>query len=495
LTAEKLADLEHQAVAQGEARAALRAVATRLVLRPDHADATVRLDAAPIDPGAPLELSAPAVLSLEGFGRIEVTPGGERLPALREALDKATTALEQGLARLGAADLAIARRRLAARERHDATAEAARRRLAELLETSGHADIAALEAAAVTVRTRLATLADVALPAGLDEGHLAASRKESAEELAAARARLVTLVDARKTAAGLVAELTKTAEQRAFTEARIAAEIARDEDVLAIERERQSDEELAAALASALAAVDEAAEAAARLERELARNAPEAAKVEAEQAARRLAQLEEEARDFDRKTDRLEAEIRGAGGRGISERKASLAGELELAQRRHAHLLAEAEAWRLLDTTLTTIDRARQDALVAPLEGRMRPYLHQLLGDAALGFEPEKLQLDRLERAGTSEPFGQLSVGTREQLAVIVRLAIGDLLAETTGESPPLILDDALVYADALRLARMKAILEAAAQRQQIIILTCRKEDYLGLDARYLTLDDCRTTK
>jgi hypothetical protein len=38
----------------------------------------------------------------------------------------------------------------------------------------------------------------------------------------------------------------------------------------------------------------------------------------------------------------------------------------------------------------------------------------------------------------------------------------------------------------------MKTILEAAAERQQIIILTCRKEDYLGLDARYLTLEDCR---
>jgi uncharacterized protein YhaN len=320
-----------------------------------------------------------------------------------------------------------------------------------------------------------------------------AARKESDAALAAARARLATLGEAREAAACHVAKLTKTAEQRAFAEARIAAEIARDEDALAIERERQSDDELAAALESALAAVDEATEAAARLERELARTAPDAARLEAEQAERRLAQLEQELQDFDRKADRLEAEIRGAGGRGIGERKATLAGELELAERRHAQLREEAEAWRLLDATLTTIDRNRQDALVAPLEARVRPYLRQLMGDAGIGLEPEKLQLDRLERAGTIEPFHQLSVGTREQLAVIVRLAIGDLLAETTGESPPLILDDALVYADALRLGRMKAILETAARHQQIIVLTCRKEDYLGLDARYLTLDDCRT--
>lgn len=493
VTADTLAELERQAGDLGEMRAALRAVATRLVLRPDRSDARVSLDEAPVDPGKALELTVPAVLLLDGFGRIEVTPGGAQLPALHAALHEAETALQAGLAALGAADLATVRRRLAAKERQASDAAAARQRLAELLGASGHADPAALELAVATARTRLAALAHVALPAGADEATTAAAKAQSDADMAAARARLASLGEEREAAAQRVTEFGKAAEHRAFAEARIAAEIARDADTLAIERERLSDAGLAAALARARAAVDDAAETAARLERELARIAPDTAAREAEQAARRLAQLEEEARDFDRKADRLEAEIRGAGGRGIGDKKAELTGRLELARRLHDRRLAEAEAWRLLDATLTATDRARQDALVAPLEARVRPYLQQLLGDAGLGFEPAGLQLDRLERAGNSEPFQHLSIGTREQLAVLVRLAIGDLLAETTGESPPLILDDALVYADAIRLARMKTILETAAERQQIIILTCRKEDYLGLDARWLTLEDCRS--
>ncbi|MEZ5860499.1 MAG: hypothetical protein R3D28_16245 [Geminicoccaceae bacterium] len=118
--------------------------------------------------------------------------------------------------------------------------------------------------------------------------------------------------------------------------------------------------------------------------------------------------------------------------------------------------------------------------------------MRQLMGEAVAAFAPESLRLETLRRSAASEPFSSLSVGTREQLAILVRLAIGDLLVETRGQSPPLILDDALVYADAVRLARMKTILQQAAARQQILVLTCRKEDYLGLDARYLRLEDCR---
>jgi energy-coupling factor transporter ATP-binding protein EcfA2 len=470
----------------------LRAVATRLVLVPERPGATVRRDGAPIDTGAPIELTAPAVLELEGFGRLEVTPGGEKLGALREALRQGEAQLAARLAELGAPSIAEARRRLAAREERVRAAAAARQRLADRLAATGMEDPAALEAALARARARLAGLDDVQPPADADEAALDAAAAEVATALEAARERHASLAARRADALARESELVKAAEQRAFTEARIEAEIARLLEQLAIEREALGDEALAERLAEVEASSDALVEAVARIERELARAAPEAAKREAEQAERRLAQLVEEGRNHDREAEALAAELKGAGGRGIGDQKAAVQGQLELAQRRHAHLLAEAQAWRLLHDTMEAVDRARQDALVEPLENRIAPYLRQLMGNAALGLAAESLQLDVLERGAVAEPFKSLSVGTREQLAVLVRLAIGDLLCETMGECPPLILDDALVYADAVRLARMKTILEAAAERQQIIILTCRKEDYLGLDARYLTLEDCR---
>jgi hypothetical protein len=494
LTPALLAKLEKQETGLGEARAALRAVATRLVLVPERPGATVRRDGAPLDTSAPIELTAPAVLELDGFGRVEVTPGGEKLAALREALRQGEAQLAAKLAELGAPSIAEARRRLAAREERVRAAAAARQRLADRLAATGSEDMAALEAALARARARLGGLDDVQPFTDADEAALDAAAADVATALEAARARHASLAERRADALAREVDLAKAAEQRAFTEARIEGEIARLLDQLAVERDALGDAALAERLAEVEASADALVEAVARIERELARAAPEAAKREAEQAERRLAQLVEESRNHDREAEALAAELKGAGGRGIGDQKAAVQGQLELAQRRHARLLAEAQAWRFLHDTMEAVDRARQDALVEPLENRIAPYLRQLMGNAALGLAAESLQLDVLQRAGASEPFRSLSVGTREQLAVLVRLAIGDLLCETMGECPPLILDDALVYADAVRLARMKTILEAAAERQQIIILTCRKEDYLGLEARYLTLEDCRTS-
>jgi uncharacterized protein YhaN len=43
------------------------------------------------------------------------------------------------------------------------------------------------------------------------------------------------------------------------------------------------------------------------------------------------------------------------------------------------------------------------------------------------------------------------------------------------------VLDDALVYSDARRFAQMKEVLQEVAADVQILILTCRKSDYLDL--------------
>jgi DNA repair exonuclease SbcCD ATPase subunit len=493
LTPETLAELEAMATSLGENRAALRAVATRLVLRPERADAKVTLDGTPLDPAQPLELTAPAVLVIEGFGRIEVTPGGERLAALHRRIGDQEQALAAGLRAVRAADLATARRRSAAKETHGREAAAARQRLADHLAACGMVDQSALEAAGARARTRLAALDGVVPAEGRDEAALEAALESAERAVNAARSCVAETAERCRAAAADEAALAKATEQQSFAETRLAIEIASCEEKRAIETDELSDQTLEQRLAAAQLDADRAATEAAMLERELARADPDHAATAAEQAARRLQQLEEEARKLEREVHDLEAELRGRGAKGVGDRKAELEGSLERTERRHLRVLAEAEAWRLLDDTLESVDRARQDALVAPLEARVRPYLRQLLGEAELGFEAQRLQLDRLARGAAIEPFHGLSVGTREQLAVLVRLAIGDLLAETTGQSPPLILDDALVYADAVRLGRMKTILEAAAKRQQIIILTCRKEDYLGLDARYLTLEDCRS--
>ena len=127
------------------------------------------------------------------------------------------------------------------------------------------------------------------------------------------------------------------------------------------------------------------------------------------------------------------------------------------------------------------------------LERRLsRPRSTSFFPGAEPVVDPASLAVTHLARDGTREPFESLSIGAREQVAVLVRIAFAAMLAEQEGEAPCLILDDALVYADETRFATMKAILQRAAREMQILVLTCRPRDYLGLDGRHLRLEDCR---
>jgi uncharacterized protein YhaN len=67
--------------------------------------------------------------------------------------------------------------------------------------------------------------------------------------------------------------------------------------------------------------------------------------------------------------------------------------------------------------------------------------------------------------------FDALSVGTREQLSILTRLAAAQIVSSQGGV--PLIIDDALGFSDPSRLQTMGAAIAAAATHCQIIILTC----------------------
>lgn len=95
--------------------------------------------------------------------------------------------------------------------------------------------------------------------------------------------------------------------------------------------------------------------------------------------------------------------------------------------------------------------------------------------------------LDAVVRGGISEECGDLSRGTQEQLAVLTRIAFADMLLEQ-GRPVSLILDDPLVYADDARLDLMVEILGEAAERMQVILLTCRDRAFRHVPGNRLSL-------
>ena len=83
-----------------------------------------------------------------------------------------------------------------------------------------------------------------------------------------------------------------------------------------------------------------------------------------------------------------------------------------------------------------------------------------------------KLETEGIELEGTQRDLEALSVGTREQLATVLRLTIADVLGSTV------VLDDQLVQSDASRMDWLRAFMVECADRFQILVFTCHPEEY-----------------
>lgn len=472
-----------------QAAAGLAAVATTVALSPAAGAADARIAGRDLPANAPLELTERTVVELPGWGALTVVPGGSDIAARRSEARAAEEELARALRACGGvASVAEAERLLLERERLERALEAARTRYQSALDGAGHASLDEL-------RRRVRALV------ALVGGEPPASDGEVIDPAAQARAE-GALTRARASAARAAAEL-RVAEAQ-FHERKAAATLAeqrgRDAEqavsAASAELERavvlQSDTDLEAAAAMAREERSTLADDLMHFDAELERADPETVAARLQVAAREVEQLEADAARRERTIIELESELRAGGDEGPGERLRQKEEELDEARALLGRTRGQARAWKLLHDELEKALRADRAALLAPVAQRLDPWLRRLFPEAATVLDPQTMAPSGLARQGFVEPYGSLSLGTREQIAILVRLGVATLLAEREGEAPCLILDDPLVYADEGRFETMKAILQRAAQDLQILILTCRPRDYFGLDACHLKLEECR---
>ena len=89
----------------------------------------------------------------------------------------------------------------------------------------------------------------------------------------------------------------------------------------------------------------------------------------------------------------------------------------------------------------------------------------------------DDLRVARRTLDGITLEVDQLSVGAREQIGVLSRLACAAIVSPDGGGAP-VVLDDALGWSDPERLARMGAAIAAAGRECQVIVLTCTPGRY-----------------
>ncbi|WP_157967103.1 AAA family ATPase [Elioraea thermophila] len=182
-----------------------------------------------------------------------------------------------------------------------------------------------------------------------------------------------------------------------------------------------------------------------------------------------------------------ETEIRTLEAEGLDDRLAALAEECEQLERERRALERERDGLRLLDRILAEEEERAKAEWVAPVARAVGPWLAKVLGAEAVEID-QGLGVVTIRRSGRAERVEILSAGTQEQIAVLVRLAFADLL-ERQGKPAPVILDDALVFSDDARIARMFDVLTEAAKTLQIILLTCREDLFRRLPAHALAFE------
>lgn len=466
-----------------EARVRRDVAATHVTPEPE-AGREATLGGAVLAPGEAVEISGPSEIGLSGWGRLLVVPGSGNLVQLRADVEKAEAALADALADLDCADLAQAE----AAETRRTEFAAVIREADQTLKAIAPNGIEALQDEAGTVSAKLQRLKDAMPEAGAPE--TASTGSEDIEALRAQEEKARAAID--RTAKALeqaLAQKQKQDDAAIRLETLVAAAKAHLEATasrLAAARETVGDVELEQKLEAAQNTVTKA-------ELKLSLSAekrdaavPEVVRLELERAQTALDRSIEERDRLAKEAHGLEMRLVGAGGPGLGEASVRAAALADKAEAEAATLQSEAEALDLLATVLKAAEAEAKELFLAPVLSKVAPYLRLVIPEAKLMLD-DNLEISSIERDGRAEPYELLSVGTREQISVLVRLAFAVYLREK-GFPAMVILDDTLVYSDPDRFDHMQLALRKAAETVQIIVLTCRPREWrsLGAPVHYL---------
>jgi len=142
----------------------------------------------------------------------------------------------------------------------------------------------------------------------------------------------------------------------------------------------------------------------------------------------------------------------------------------------HRSLKASASAAKLLHDVFERHRIEAQQRYRAPFKQHIEQFGNIVYGNSFSVDVGDDLGIERRTLNGVTLDVSQLSTGAREQLGIIARLACAAIVSADGGA--PVILDDALGWSDPARLKDMGAVINAAGDDCQVIILTCTPRRY-----------------
>jgi uncharacterized protein YhaN len=158
----------------------------------------------------------------------------------------------------------------------------------------------------------------------------------------------------------------------------------------------------------------------------------------------------------------------------------SVAEAEERAQGATAELARVQDLDRILTLTKQYLTRA-QDRVHRTIAPRIAVAVQRDLATVTAGrytdavVDPGTLAVEVRGPGGRLRDADRLSVGTAEQVYLLLRLALAEQLVRT-GEICPLLLDEVTVHADWARAERMLRLLRDLAQRHQVVLFTQQEQ-------------------
>lgn len=160
--------------------------------------------------------------------------------------------------------------------------------------------------------------------------------------------------------------------------------------------------------------------------------------------------------------------------------KARAEERLDLTKRELHRELVRARALRLIQVLFERHKQAMSMGLSKPIEDKVSSYWGYVRdhSDTRVSLSAD-MELALLDASGTSVEPDLFSAGAREQLYVIARLAVAELLSSS--EPQIVVLDDALVFTDPRRHDRMLEVVKQLSEKMQILILTSHEDRFRAL--------------
>lgn len=440
-------------------------------------------------------IDEPTTIDVNSRLQIRIEPGGEDLASIREAAQETQEAYDDALSDLGVDSLAEARSQHQRKDRLSTQLESVEEQIEDLM-PEGEEDLdeakiqaeGSVEAAKEKREKHTEADRDDSLPADEEDIH---DRLEEVEE--ALEEATEDVEETREAVQDHDAETQDLQKklQKAETQAEGIWESLRSarEDLQQHEDEYGTDEEIQEALAEATEEMEAKRETVEALQSELDQLNPEELEARKERTEDALETIKEEKKTLNEELNKIQGRLESEDLRGLHGRLEDARQELEEAQADVDRLQRQAEAAKLLYETLTESRAKARKKYLSPLREEVEQLLDRFFDAEESSVEfGEEFDLQQLSRSSDgSFAFDQLSTGAKQQLSVLIRLAMARLIAH---ERPhPVFLDDALSDTDPERFEAIANILRSVAREMQIVLTTCHHDRHRRLGVETMRME------